>query len=260
MPKSDVFSTTHIIIHEVKGVERQKVQILAQTLGQCFLAAREEADEHDANPHYHLLVKFDPPVSREVLTRKISKLFSLDKVGRNDKHLLMWNTTDAELFSETDRQSIYCSKGPDNEVQKPVDVVYKSISDELLLLAHNTYWNNWNQVYKPIRDKNLAKKSEPKETIIIKQYQALNISSPSFRSVCQEVMKLYKGKVNDHVAWPVIQAVLYHYYPSQVDQEAHKRFLKRFAPAGYEGYEEVSFRSEPMAPCHRIPPPELISL
>jgi len=262
MPKNDLFTTTHIIIQEVKGVTREAVQILCIALGKVYLCVREEADVEVPNPHYHLLVKFDPPASRESLGTKISKLFSQQTMGKNDKHILKWNTIDAQYFSVDDKQSRYCCKGPDNE--KPIypDVIYKTISDDLVKDAHETYWNIWETVYKPIRDKN-TKKEIKRDEKIIKIFLSEGIS-PSFEQICSEVLKDYRGKVNDHVAWPVIQAVMYHFYPNRVRNDFMNRMRNKWnpTPEALEDYESNKYRliSEPSAPRRSTEPEEIIHL
>jgi len=187
--------------------------------GVLFLV-QEQGDQETPNPHYHAACVLSSPESKQTLQNRFKKMFPTHCGG--DYALMQW-----KLYQHADDNLLqYMAKGPSKTVpEQPVVLINNTLHDPVNLF--NAYWAKNTVMKAETANPDLKK---PAHEIIIGRCARMDTYADQQEEVMTKTLAYYRGKVNDHVAFPVIQAVLYHFYPTKTEGDFRTRMLKKFSP------------------------------
>jgi len=219
MPANDKYPAWAIHIDLVEGVREKLGQYCASLPA---LVCVEENGEETGKPHVHILTVLTAPESKQTLGNRLKKIFP---VFGAQFSFVPW--VDYESDSNFKVQQYTC-KGPSKSVKTPPIVLYKNWLDDVMI-HHENYWTRADQIARENKDK--VKKGTVNDdmvTAIIEEIKNEKVDANSvFQVACSKVVKWKKGKINDHVAWPLIQSIDYHFNPSEVSSAFYYRMLKK---------------------------------
>lgn len=212
------------------------------------LICTEEAGEGATpNPHVHILASFDADQQKGTekspgLIQKMKTHFANTVFEKSDFAFTVWETHG----QNTDMEEYVC-KGPYKGLKTEPIVRHKSTSFfRDVAQLHEAWW----QKHQVILDKSAQKvkkekqKLEDKMIVVEKCNERVNqlveeIYGPNKSIGCltmsalkelvyKAVIQHYKGKVNDHISFPVIQALMFRYAPVPVEAAFGKRMDDKF--------------------------------
>jgi hypothetical protein len=195
------------------------------------LICTEEVGE-TGKQHVHILAHFPSPESRQTLRNRLFKFFDI-KFKKGECALTQWTTYGKDKGLEE-----YVCKGPQAHaghsakkcvcVKSPPIVLYKNwLEDEMV--HHEKWWDEHNRV---LEDSKGAKVPLFEELILnINGKEELDKTDymKMFSYVCDQAMVITRGKINDNIAFPHIQRVMYEYFPKVVSGEFQTRMAKKFS-------------------------------
>jgi len=210
------------------------------------LICTEEAGEGETpNPHVHMLASFDQDqpsyeskkTNNPGLIAKMKAHFSDTVFQSTDFAFTVWDQHGMNTGIEE-----YVCKGPYKGLKTEPIVKYKSpcFYHDVLML-HEAYW----KVHKAILDKRDLKIKKEKQKMddkmksvdacrkLIDNYMQIDGVAVAPRHItydycCKAVIEHFKGKVNDHVAFPVVQALMYQYEPVATVATFQRRMQDKF--------------------------------
>lgn len=171
-----------------------------------------EVGDEEGVAHSHLLVCFNPPVSKQTLKNRLDKL-----VPNHRPRISAWKT-----YGQPDDKLVqYLCKGPSIEIMP--NVIHNPFGYDIVHY-HHLYW-------KVNEDLKASRKDMP---LCDRVYEACEADGWEKKNrqklidqICTKVMVLTKGRINDHVAFPHIQSVLYRRDPSFATLEFKKRMYDK---------------------------------
>lgn len=177
------------------------------------------SNDETPNPHYHVACVFSTPESKQTLNNRFKKMFPTHCGG--DFAFIPWKT-----YQQSDDNLLtYLSKGPSKTVpEKPNVIINNTLHDPEALF--NKYWAT-NTVMKAESANPELKK--PAYEIVISRCMKMDNYEDQQEEVLSKTLAFYRGKVNDHVAFPVIQAALYHFFPHRTLGDFRSRMMKKFS-------------------------------
>lgn len=154
----------------------------------------KELGEHEDNPHYHILMSYHDEASAQTLNNRVRKICT-----EHDSKSLGF--TRWKLHGHPDDElPQYVCKGPNKNTLPEVRFNLQNWNVQEL---HDKYWK---------KSEKIAKDKTPKIPLF-EQILAGVEKSPNYwtqmRLCTKMIMKLTKGKIGDHIAWPHIQAAMY---------------------------------------------------
>ena len=230
-------SAWSVRIDEIPGVTREAVIAWCHKYN-AVLAVREETDDETPNPHYHIALRTEE-VSQETVRNWVKKLFGDSVFSRSDFATAIWDGEDKFLR--------YCCKGPDwqdvksgktKQMDSPrqPDVVMTQLLMMTTTELNREFWTE-NKVKGDLVKKGKSKSPELVEEVV-SQVRAKIASSEitdtwlSKCSMANEIlMDVYKGKVNDHIIFPILQSCMYHLDRKTTVADQFSRMLKKFSRA-----------------------------
>lgn len=182
-----------------------------------------EVGKGQDNPHYHVCLKYPDPVSSQTLRNRIIK-----RVPNHEHHRMkfsVWETADAPHDPFMD----YIAKGL---AHGTMPVIKRQTIEYDVKKHHEAYWAKNAILKKSDKDELLSDKiwkTMPDKAVYSKWSHDEALEEIS--GICVD---LTKGKINDHVAWPHIQAVLYRLNPYYVKKTLYKRMLAKRGHLDYQ--------------------------
>lgn len=178
------------------------------------------SDQETPNPHIHAACVFSAPISKQTLRNRLRKLFP-EHTGTKDLNIRLWKT-----YGNPDDDTFrYLCKGPLKSTKTLPEILYNGTLHNPLDL-HEQFWVK-NAQLKAETAKDDKKK--PIYEIIIERMTKYDTYEEQWDEAVYRTLQFYKGKVNDHVAFPTIQAAVYHYYPDRTQYDFRARMLKKFS-------------------------------
>ena len=172
------------------------------------------------NPHYHVATRWEPPESKQTIINRIKKLFPW--FTKSDFAVSEWKTYDLSA----DEAYIYLCKGSDKDTL-PQIIFNRTLHDVKTL--HARYWAKNAELKKKPKDSPLC---EQVYDLIGDQLKDLNFEN-KFDLICDTIMSITRGKVNDNIAFPHVQAVLYRVDPATTALSFRYRMMKKYESAKF---------------------------
>lgn len=188
------------------------------------LCTKEYSDDDSVNPHYHIAMR-TAEVSQETIRNWVKALLP-PTATRSDYATGEWK--------DDDRYLRYCCKGPnwhnitkgvDKEPLKPI-VIYRMLMSPTVESLHADFWKE-NVASKP---KGKIERNELVQ-MCVEHVKASGIGDDYLSRMeiaSAYVVRHFKGKVNDHVIFPVVQSVLWHLDRNRVEADVFSRMRKKF--------------------------------
>jgi len=169
----------------------------------------------EPNPHYHIACVFAEAISKQTLTNRLKSL--LPNHTQCERAVSVWK----DYGTPEDRLLQYLSKGQDKDTP-PVIRFNNTLHDVKQL--QQQYW---------IVNKDLVKKGKDMP-LCQRVYEALKdqLKEINFDEranlIYDETMRQTQGRVNDNIAWPHIQWVMYRVDPQTVSMNFRERMAKKW--------------------------------
>jgi len=180
---------------------------------------QEQGDQETPNPHYHVACVFSTPESKQTLKNRFQKMFPGHI--KADYALMPWKA----YGLPDDNLLTYMSKGPvkTGTPEKPIVLINATLHDPEAL--YNKYWAT-----NAIMKSETSDKKKPMYEIIIDRCIKFDSYEEQQEEVIAKTLAAYRGKIADHIAFPCIQAVMYHFYPKRTEIDFASRMRKKFSP------------------------------
>jgi len=186
---------------------------------EVLICSQELGDNLETpNPHIHAACLFSSPVSKQTLRNRLRKMFP--DHSKADLCISAWK----HYGKPEDDMFRYICKGPSKKTKTPPMILHNSTLENPLEL-HEAYWK-----------KNADMKAETKAEGKVPPHEVIIprcIKSEDYNEMWEEIvcktLQYYRGKVNDHVAFPVIQACLYHFFPKRTEEDFRSRMARKFS-------------------------------
>lgn len=189
------------------------------------LCTKEYSDTDTTNVHYHIAMR-TPEVSQETVRNWVKALLP-PGASRSDYATTEWK--------DDDRYLRYCCKGPNwhnittqkETDPKPPIVVYKMLMSPTVDDLHADFWKE-NKVQK-------SKLKVSKDDVVQEcvEHVAQSGCGEDYYSrmevASRYIVTRFKGKVNDHVIFPILQSVLWHLDRKRVEADVFSRMRKKFS-------------------------------
>lgn len=219
MPSSnDVITHRQVVVFDSADVSGAILEWCRDPKHGVRMAVRENEDDEHKRTHYHIAVHFPEGITLKTLQTYVKKLPGV----RSNKQ---YNTTAWD--GRPDLYRYFCKGAKDNSGILP-DVIHNATIFEPLKL-HEEFHKN--AVEYATKKKAKAQKPDAVAEIIKLIEWVPGSKPPGILQICDAVLKFYKGKVNDHHAFAVIQAVEYHFDPDGTRMSFQARMVKRFHPS-----------------------------
>lgn len=228
-------SAWSVRIDEIPGVTRDVIVAWCHKYN-AVLAVREETDDETPNPHYHIALRTEE-VSQETVRNWTKKAFGDSPFSRSDFATAIWDGDEKFLR--------YCCKGPNwHDIKtgktKQMDSLRQPdvVMTQLLLITTNQLHADFWAANKAKGELVKKAKSKSPELVeeVVSQVRAKIASSEiadTWLSKCETaneiLMDIYKGKVNDHVIFPILQSCMYHLDRKTTVADQFSRMLKKFS-------------------------------
>lgn len=230
-------SAWSVRIDEIPGVTREVVSAWCSKYN-AVLCVREETDDETPNPHYHMALRTEE-VSQETVRNWVKKVFGDSPYSRSDFATAVWDGEDSFLR--------YCCKGPDwqdvksgktKQMDSPrqPDVVFTQLLIITTVELSREFWAQ-NKAKGELVKKGKTKSPELVDEVVARvraKIASMEITD-TWLSKCETaneiLMDIYKGKVNDHVIFPILQSCMYHLDRKVTVADQFGRMLKKFSRA-----------------------------
>lgn len=224
MPKTS--TTYNFRVDEMTGTAEKVIEFCKSPRHGVVLCTREEGDTGHPNPHYHFAIRLSEPVSQETI-RNWAKSLLPPGATKSDFQTATWDGEEKFLR--------YCCKGVNagaimkGDVKAPV-LPPKVISSHLLGMTvealHKDFWAENAKAAPAVKKR---KEELVRSCIEHVKSAGLTTYADQLETACAFVLAEYKGKVNDHVAFPIIQSVMWSLNTHQASADFHSRMLKKFS-------------------------------
>ena len=222
MPSNDKYMAYMLHIDLLPGVREKLVDYCVKLPA---LVCCEENGEETGKPHVHILTVLPKPESKQTLINRLKKHFSDTDFSKGTFSHSVW---DSYMDPSNNKVEQYVCKGPSKTEKLPPIVLYKNWLDDVMI-HHENYWNRNREIAQ--ENKSKVKKMTYNETLvgeIISELKEENICNEDiYRVACGKLIHKFKGKINDHVAYPMIQQIEYVFNPTEVKDSFHMRMLKK---------------------------------
>lgn len=173
------------------------------------------------NPHWHIACVFKEPTSKQTLSNQLKRLLPNHLPG--DRAVVPWKG----YGTPDDKWLQYLSKGPDKDTPPNIRFNRTLLNPKELQVA---YWAV-----------NASHREKCKEMPLCQRvYEALRErlkDASNFDEkadmIYEEVMKQTAGRINDNIAWPHIQWVMYRVDPQSVSESFRDRMRKKWGQEKY---------------------------
>lgn len=222
MPSNARSSHWVIRVDEIDGVTRERVSEWCSA-NDVLLCVREDSDSDTPNPHYHMLVAAAEERSEITVREKVKKAFGVSKAQLSVKPWTTFNTP-----RKDDKIWLYTCKGPSKVSKQPVVVVFHGTLDDVQV-AHETYWQKRVEL---VESSKKAKKNVKADVVaallrVFDPVQNPDAPAKTKRNLVFEAVRFYKGKCSDFQLIPVVQSVWWHWFPTEVEEDAYDRVARR---------------------------------
>lgn len=227
-----------IRIDLIPGVLERLPEYCAKTSALICCQESGEGDSETGNEHIHILSSFTDVVARPDLTAAMKSHFKDSVFAKSDFAFTVWETYGQDTAMEE-----YICKGPSKVSKTPPKVLFKSWLDDPMK-HHEAWWAKHETIMTKSKAKlEKAQKTDAQRLAVVEKihseivcwkadYETLANRQPDQDEIIEHAEKLvlraYSAKVNDHVAFPVLQAVLYKHIPKIVERAFHDRMKDKF--------------------------------
>lgn len=238
MPKVLLSKTWLIRIDLIPGVGSRLLDYCVKL--PAIVCTEEVGEGETPNPHVHILATFGQERAKGTdktpgLIQQMKAHFSDTVFAKSDFAFTVWETHG----KNTDMEEYVC-KGPSKTVKTNPKVIYRNpmwFGD--IAAFHESWWKKHDvigekQKLKALKDK---QKTDDKFKAIdlieerirhyAEEHHVGDISAMPRHDIIfqakREILAYYRGKVNDHVAFPVLQGVLYRFMPTTVEAAFSQR-------------------------------------
>lgn len=221
MPKkSDAWS---VRVDDVSGVSGKVVKWCEEK--GVVLCVREEADNDTPNPHYHMAIRTPGEVTQETIRNWVKSLLPTG-FTKHDFSTAVWDGEEALLR--------YLCKGPNwAQIKKgekvpvlPPKVIFRQLLGKTVEDLHSDFWKE-NAIKGPAVKK--RREDIVKECVAAVKDSGLESYAERMELASGLILDAYSGKVNDHVAFPILQSVMWTLDRRQATADFHARMLKKFS-------------------------------
>lgn len=224
-------------VDEAPGIE-DKIVSWAQTVD-IPLIVREDPDGETPNPHYHFGIRFDKECSQETVRNRVKD--ALKGEAKLDYATGVWDDSiDYLVYMCKGDDWTYVKDGkrsPHGETRPPKVIRYVPQVDGSGGFwtpgsLHERFWQRARDEYSPELRKNIKEKLP----VLIEGWAQTIRKDPECTSYCAQqdaamdlVIDFYKGKVQDHVAFPIIQSIMYKVNREHTVSDFKSRMFKKFS-------------------------------
>ena len=179
-----------------------------------FCCKEVGGDSESPNPHWHIAIVCKTPESKQTITNRIKRL--LPNHTQCERAVSSWK----KFGSPDDELLCYLSKGtgPDFETQGP-NIVFNHTLEDVKKL-HERYWLKNKQYVEDNKERPLC------DRVYLAVEKVENFDEQS-DLVFDEIMRQTRGKINDNIAWPHYQAVMYRIDPQHTSMNFRERMRKK---------------------------------
>lgn len=233
MPKIVTSRHWTIRIHLIPGI----LDGIAEYCGKlpALLCVREAGESAaDGIEHVHILASFPTERTKPDLIKDMKTHFKDTVFAKHNFAYSVW-----ESYGINKDLEEYLCKGPSKTVQTKPTILYRNWLDDVDV-HHANWWAKHNEILKKKSSKKkitehdrmfVVERVNEKLQMLIDEDVAAgrqNDREWTYRLASKLVLEHYKGKVNDNIAFPVLQAVLYKHYPESVERSFMDRMRDKF--------------------------------
>ena len=211
MPKVIPRSAWTIRIDLIPGVREKLVDYCVKLPA---LICTEEMGSETEKEHVHILAYLQTPTPKQDLTALLKSHFSDSAFSKSNFAFSEW-----ESYGKNKLLEQYVCKGPSTAVRYEPIVIYKNWLEDHME-HHRNYWKIHDDL-KVTKSKKKEIKEYDKFFVVDKVYNQLMEAQTTYEVVSQVapadiwyrntvnelVLQHYRGKLNDNIAFPVIQGI-----------------------------------------------------
>lgn len=189
-----------------------------------ILACRETPDESSLNPHYHIALRYKKMLTKQQTNNNLKTRFNNILKGNKDFSNVKWNFDDSE---QRDNVYRYICKG--KSLNEQPDIVANMPHGAVKLDTekyHADYWAINAKIKKP-----QGSKTDQIIQDIINELSQNPKSKPTREDISRLVIRAVKGKIFDRHAFPIVQAIYYHFHEEVCEQLFVNRLNTMFFPS-----------------------------
>jgi len=171
----------------------------------------------ESNPHYHILLKYKTKRCKSTINDYLRDKFPVLKGNKTFSNKTVEDLAPTVRYMSKGTQHGYTEQNPSVTYNTNIDVKFQ----------HNEYW----RIFKGLsggKTKSTEGASDRyirlvKELVIARTYKKPNITD-----LCNLLMEVSNGKLNDHIAFACLQSLQYHYDPSATQASFVQRMCEKF--------------------------------
>lgn len=185
-----------------------------------ILAVKEDPDNETPNPHYHILLKYKVVRCKSTINDYLRDLFPVLKGNK------VFGNTVATPGDFENKVYPYMCKGRQHGYSDTNPNVCFNPTNLDIPKYHNLYYEQRKQMKK---GGPTGKEVSSKLIIAAKQLiQERTIKQPNWTDIANIVLEVSQGKLNDNLAFTVIQALMYHYNLEECKSTFTSRLYSKF--------------------------------
>lgn len=217
MGSDDIVQNIHLILFCI----RHKDKVVAFIKKHALVASKELGDRE----HYHIAISLPAPIKRKAFRKILTDEIGSDLNGTTDFKTVDWK----DYGKNTDLEQYICKgTSPDWEDGRPEVITNRTLHSVQDL--HRKYWehqaNTKDKVKAKAKDE--VKKGSKCIDDISKKYigceDVLQLSS-----ILGEVCDYYGGRISDHNAFSIVQAIWYKIDRKVCTEQFTNRMLRKFS-------------------------------
>lgn len=227
-------------IDDISGVAAILPEFFRDPDWGVILACRETTDESTPNPHYHIALRYKKLLTKQQTNNNLKARFNNLLGGNKDFTNVKWNFDDQEQRDKVYRYICkgkalhnphtcnHCPEGENCKSDPPVIVANMPLGAVKLdtVQYHIDFWAHNVQNKKPETNKTDKIINE-----IIHELGQNPKSKPTREDILTMVIRAVKGKIFDRHAFPMAQAIYFHFHEEVCTQLFVHRLNKQFFPS-----------------------------
>jgi len=171
----------------------------------------------ESNPHYHILLKYKTIRTKSTINKYLKELFPVLNGNGVFSNKTVEDVQPVLRYMSKGTHHGYTEQNPSVTHNTNVDVKHQ----------HNEYW----RLFKGLAG-GKTKSTEGTSDRYIRQVKELVIArtykQPNITDLCNLLMEVSNGKLNDHIAFACLQSLQYHYDPSATQASFAQRMCEKF--------------------------------
>lgn len=223
-------------IDDISGVAAILPEFFRDPDWGVILACRETPDESSQNPHYHIALRYKKMLTKQQTNNNLKTRFNNILKGNKDFSNVKWHFDDQEQREKVYRyickgKAHVCGSDIERETSLNLpDITHKPEfwSHQGILKYHDEYWA---QNAKHGRTSGNKSKTDQIISEIIHELSQNPKSKPTREDISRLVIRAVKGKIFDRHAFPIVQAIYYHFHEEVCEQLFVNRLNTMFFPS-----------------------------